>query len=59
MHPSATVAFIGNMRGPAVRPMDADYDAVRSLYNELLPRQPEHQAAALINDHAAWRFKRA
>jgi hypothetical protein len=56
MHPSATVAFIGTMRGPAVRSMDADHDAVRSLYNEPLPRQ---QAAALTSDHAAWRFKRA
>ena len=40
MHPSATETFIGNMRGPIIRPMDADYDAVRSLYNGMIDRSP-------------------
>ena len=33
MQAMSTETFIGNMRGPVVRRMDADYDAVRSLYN--------------------------
>ena len=40
MHPSATETFIGNMRGPVVRPMDADYDTVRSLYNGMIDKCP-------------------
>jgi hypothetical protein len=32
MQTMSTETFIGNMRGPVVRRMDADYDAVRSLY---------------------------
>ena len=40
MHPSATETFIGNMRGPIIRPMDADYDAVRSLYNGMIDKGP-------------------
>src|SRR4030088_3833663 len=40
MHPSATKTFIGNMRGPIIRPMDADYDAVRSLYNGMIDKSP-------------------
>src|SRR3979411_2011641 len=40
MHPSATETFIGNMRGPIIRPMDADYDAVRSLYNGMIDKSP-------------------
>ena len=40
MSPSATETFIGNMRGPIIRPMDADYDAVRSLYNGMIDKSP-------------------
>src|ERR1700692_1858673 len=40
MHPSATETFTGNMRGPIIRPMDADYDAVRSLYNGMIDKSP-------------------
>src|SRR5437763_1667768 len=40
MHPSATETFISNMRGPVVRPMDADYDTVRSLYNGMIDKCP-------------------
>src|SRR5260370_17695605 len=40
MRPSATETFIGNMRGPIIRPMDADYDAVRSLYNGMIDKSP-------------------
>src|SRR5258706_16329200 len=40
MHPSATETFIGKMRGPIIRPMDADYDAVRSLYNGMIEKSP-------------------
>jgi FAD/FMN-containing dehydrogenase len=36
----ATETFIGNMRGPVIRPMDADYDAVRSLYNGMIDKSP-------------------
>src|SRR5260370_5343600 len=36
----ATETFIGNMRGPVVRRMDADYDSVRSLYNGMIDKSP-------------------
>src|SRR5947199_10280000 len=40
MQAMATEPFIGNMRGPVIRPMDADYDAVRSLYNGMIDKSP-------------------
>jgi len=40
MQAIATETFIGNMRGPVVRRMDADYDAVRSLYNGMIDKSP-------------------
>src|SRR6266404_2677853 len=40
MQAMATETFIGNMRGPVIRPMDADYDAVRSLYSEMIDMSP-------------------
>src|SRR3979411_2301730 len=40
MRALATDTFIGNMRGPVVRRMDADYDAVRSLYNGMIDKSP-------------------
>src|SRR6266404_7927637 len=40
MQAMATETFIGNMRGPVIRPMDADYDAVRSLYNGMIDKRP-------------------
>lgn len=40
MQTMATETFIGNMRGPVVRRMDADYDAVRSLYNGMIDKTP-------------------
>src|SRR5215208_4171680 len=40
MQATATEMFIGNMRGPVIRPMDADYDAVRSLYNGMIDKSP-------------------
>src|ERR1700730_12159593 len=40
MQAMATETFIGNMRGPVVRRMDADYDAVRSLYNGMIDKSP-------------------
>src|SRR3979409_1721423 len=40
MQTTATETFIGNMRGPVVRRMDADYDAVRSLYNGMIDKSP-------------------
>src|ERR1700674_2804116 len=40
MHPLATETFISNMRGPIIRRMDADYDAVRSLYNGMIDKSP-------------------
>ena len=40
MQAMATETFIGNMRGPVIRPMDADYDAVRSLYNGMIDKSP-------------------
>jgi FAD/FMN-containing dehydrogenase len=36
----STETFIGNRRGPVVRRMDADYDAVRSLYNGMIDKSP-------------------
>ena len=36
MQAMSTETFIGNMRGPVVRRMDADYDGVRSLYNGMI-----------------------
>ena len=38
MRAMATETFIGNMRGPVIRRTDADYDAVRSLYNGMIDR---------------------
>src|SRR3982074_3931478 len=40
MQAVATEPFSGNMRGPVIRPMDADYDAVRSLYNGMIDKSP-------------------
>ena len=40
MQATATETFIGNMRGPVIRRMDADYDAVRSLYNGMIDKSP-------------------
>src|SRR6185312_2269406 len=40
MQARATEAFVGNMRGPVIRQMDADYDAVRSLYNGMIDKNP-------------------
>ena len=40
MQAMSTETFIGNMRGPVVRRMDADYDAVRSLYNGMIDKSP-------------------
>src|SRR4030088_2324036 len=40
MQAMATETFIGNMRGPVIRRMDADYDAVRSLYNGMIDKSP-------------------
>src|SRR6202158_4862770 len=40
MHPVATETFVSNMRGPIIRRMDADYDAVRSLYNGMIDKSP-------------------
>jgi hypothetical protein len=36
----STETFIGNMRGPVITRMDADYDAVRSLYNGMIDKSP-------------------
>src|SRR4029453_1941003 len=41
MQAMATDAFSGNMRGPVIRRTDADYDAVRSLYNGMIDKSPE------------------
>jgi hypothetical protein len=41
MQAMATETFIGNMRGPVIRRTDADYDAVRSLYNGMIDKSPE------------------
>jgi FAD/FMN-containing dehydrogenase len=40
MQAMATETFIGNMRGPVITRMDADYDAVRSLYNGMIDKSP-------------------
>src|SRR5258706_2268548 len=40
MQAMSAETFIGNMRGPVIRPMDADYDAVRSLYNGMIDKNP-------------------
>ena len=40
MQAMSTETFIGNMRGPVIRPVDADYDAVRSLYNGMIDKSP-------------------
>src|SRR3979411_3236372 len=40
MRALATDTFIGNMRGPVIRRTDADYDAVRSLYNGMIDKSP-------------------
>src|SRR6266566_7627407 len=40
MQATATETFIDKMRGPVIRPMDADYDAVRSLYNGMIDKSP-------------------
>jgi len=40
MQAMATETFIGNMRGPVIRRTDADYDAVRSLYNRMIDKSP-------------------
>src|SRR6195256_250363 len=40
MQATATETFIGNMCGPVIRRMDADYDAVRGLYNGMIDKSP-------------------
>jgi FAD/FMN-containing dehydrogenase len=40
MQAMSTETFIGNMRGPVITRMDADYDAVRSLYNGMIDKSP-------------------
>src|SRR6266700_6563169 len=40
MQAMATESFIRNMRGPVIRQTDADYDAVRSLYNGMIDKSP-------------------
>jgi FAD/FMN-containing dehydrogenase len=40
MQAMATETFIGNMRGPVIGRTDADYDAVRSLYNGMIDKTP-------------------
>ena len=40
MKAMSTETFIGNMRGPVIRRMDPDYDAVRSLYNGMIDKSP-------------------
>ena len=40
MQAMSTETFIGNMRGPIIRPMDPAYDAVRSLYNGMIDKSP-------------------
>ena len=40
MQAMSTETFIGNMRGPVIMRMDADYDAVRSLYNGMIDKSP-------------------
>src|SRR5712672_1142467 len=40
MQAMSTESFIGKMRGPVVRRVDADYDAVRSLYNGMIDKSP-------------------
>ena len=40
MQAMATETFISHMRGPVIRRMDADYDAVRSLYNGMIDKSP-------------------
>lgn len=35
-----TTAFAANLRGPLVRPSDADYDEVRALYNGMIDKRP-------------------
>src|SRR5260370_5095536 len=39
MQAMATETFIGNMRGPVIGRTDADYDAVRSLYNGMIDKK--------------------
>ena len=40
MQTMSTETSIGNRRSPVVRRMDADYDAVRSLYNGMIDKSP-------------------
>src|SRR5438445_9197138 len=40
MQVMATETIIANMRGPVIRQSDADYDAVRSLYNGMIDKSP-------------------
>lgn len=40
MQAMATETFIGTMHGPVVTRADADYDAVRSLYNGMIDKSP-------------------
>src|SRR5437660_2947428 len=40
MQATATETFIGKMRGPVIRAMDADYDAVRRPYNGMIDKSP-------------------
>src|SRR2546429_9003127 len=40
MRALATETFIGNMRGPVITRMDADYDAVQSLYSGMIDKSP-------------------
>ncbi len=45
MQAMATETFIGNMRGPVIRQTDADYDAVRSLYNGMIDKKSRDDRA--------------
>jgi FAD/FMN-containing dehydrogenase len=40
MQAMATETFISNMRGPVITRTDANYDAVRSLYNGMIDKSP-------------------
>jgi FAD/FMN-containing dehydrogenase len=40
MQAMATETFIDDMRGPVIGRTDADYDAVRSLYNGMIDKTP-------------------
>ncbi|EHK54223.1 FAD-binding oxidoreductase [Allomesorhizobium alhagi] len=41
MQQTATEALVATMRGPVIGRTDSDYDAVRSLYNGMIDKQPQ------------------